>query len=149
MISNDTDNYVMYVKHEKKFAVAKALFAGYSDWQELYNKEIEFQTFLSAHDLAPFLLEKRKMIQVAGRPFVTWISEDAGLPIEKEDIEAANDVIDRLWDVGVKIHDYVDPKMFVKGFDGKIRVTDFKNAEWVIAENEDTPKRQYLQWKDF
>ena len=148
MISNDGNNFVVYSKHEGRFTVTKALFQGCSDTQELYSKEIEFQTFLSATGLAPRILKKDIVADYKGRPFLMWISEDAGLPIERTDMLAANDLIDNLWDVGVKIAEYVHKGMFVKGFDGKVRVTDFKHSEWV-AENKQETNRVYLQWKDF
>jgi hypothetical protein len=149
MISNDTDNFVVYSKHEGRFTVTKALFQGCWDTQELYRKEMEFQTFLSKRGLAPKILKRDIVAEHKGRSFLMWISEDAGLPIERTDIKAANDLIDEMWDAGVKIAEYVHKGMFVKGFDGKVRVTDFKHSEWVLAENIQESNRLYLQWKDF
>jgi hypothetical protein len=143
MISNDTDNFVIYSKHEGRFTVTKALFEGCSDTQELYKKEIAFQVLLAEKGLAPRLLKKDIKGMFKGRRFIMWISEDAGLPIEEQDVAEANKVLTQMWDSGITLTGALHKGLFVKGFDGKVRLTDFKHAEY--CEN---PTRSFLQWTE-
>ncbi len=129
LISADTDNFVRYGKYGSEFVVFKGLFMGYDDSQELYDQEINYQELLSKDGLAPKLLKKNVKADKNNRKFVMWICEDAGLPIEKADVPEANKLLDILYDRGIILNWYVEQCMFVKGFDGKIRVTDFKQAE--------------------
>lgn len=128
-ISADTDNFVRYCKYDKRFAVVKGLFTGLDDALELYERELEFQTLLTEKGFAPKLLAKDIEGDKKGRMFVLWVSEDAGLPIEDQDIPAANMLLDELYDMGIILHWAPSKHLFVKGFDGKIRVTDFKQTE--------------------
>lgn len=146
LISADTDNFVRYGKYGKEFVVMKGLFMGYDDSQELYDQEIKYQELLSVDGLAPRILKKNVKADKSNRRFLMWISEDAGLPIEEADVPEANKILDILYDRGIILNWYVDQRMFVKGFDGKIRVTDFKQTE---AYDEPIGKhnRKYIQWK--
>jgi len=129
VISADTDNFVRYCKYKDNYAVVKALYFLNDDTPELYEKEIKMQERLYNLGVAPKLLTKYVKLQKKDRIFVGWISEDAGLPIEDEDIPEANNVLDRLYDEGIFLSYFPDRSMFIKGFDGVIRVTDFKNVE--------------------
>ena len=128
-ISADTDNFVCYCKYGNKFAVTKGLFAGLDDSFETYEREIKNQEKFAEMDWAPKLLKVNVRALKKGRKFVMWVSEDAGLPIEDSDIPAANALLDEMYEKGYVLSDVISRQNFVKGFDGKIRVTDFKNAE--------------------
>lgn len=145
-ISADQDNFVRYGKLGKDFVVIKGLFMGHDDSRHLYDQEIKFQQALAAEGFAPKLLKKGTKAEKSGRPFMVWVSEDAGLPIEEEDVPAANKLLDELYDRGVVLSWMIDQRMFVKGFDGKIRVTDFKNTE-IFEDPILKDKRTYIQWK--
>jgi hypothetical protein len=129
IISADTDNFVQYIKYENKYGVLKALYFLLDDSIEMYAKEIETQEKLAEIDVAPKLIRKQVRLEKKGRPFIGWISEDAGLPIEDSDIPEANKLLDLLYDRGIFLSYYPHKSMFVKGFDGKIRATDFKAVE--------------------
>ncbi len=59
-----------------------------------------------------------------------WTSTDAGLPVDsKTDRDDINTYLDVLYDKGIVLHWRLDWDMFVRGFDGRIRATDFKAAE--------------------
>jgi hypothetical protein len=103
--------------------------SAYEDSKDLYTNQIRFQTLLSEKGLAPRILKQDIKARKDGMPFLLLVSEDAGLPIEDCDIASANEYLDTLYDMGIILHWYVDKKMFVKGFDGKIRSTDFKMTE--------------------
>lgn len=128
-ISADTDNFVCYCKYGNTFAVTKGLFAGLDDSFEVYEREIKNQEKFAELGWAPKLLQINVRALKKGRKFVMWVSEDAGLPIEDADISAANALLDEMYDKGYVLSDTIFREHFVKGFDGKIRVTDFKNAE--------------------
>lgn len=129
MISADTDNFVQYCKYENNFAVVKGLFAGYDDSFENYDREIKYQEMLSEKGLAPKLLTMNIKAGKNKRKFVLWVSEDVGFPIEDDDIPDANKVLDELYDMGIILSWCISKELFVKGFDGNIRVTDFKHTE--------------------
>lgn len=143
VISADTDNFVQYINYDNKYGVLKALYFLLDDSIELYKKEIETQEKLYELGVAPKLIKKRIQLEKKGRPFLGWISEDAGLPIEDEDIPEANKVLDLLYDEGIFLNYYPCKEMFVKGFDNKIRVTDFKFVE-VYEEPIGKHKRKYI-----
>jgi len=145
-ISADQDNFVRYGKYGKEFVVIKGLFMGLDDSKTLYDQEIKFQEALSAEGFAPRLLKKNIKADKSGRTFMVWVSEDAGLPIEEEDVPAANKLLDELYERGIVLSFLIDQRMFVKGFDGKIRVTDFKHAE-IFEDPILKDKRVYIQWK--
>ena len=140
MISNDTDNFVEYTR---KFTVTKGLYTGYEDSEELYTREIEFQSILSEYDYAPRLIETGIKRVINGREFITWVSQDVGLPITEKDVLQANILLKNIYDMGISLTWCLHQSQFVKGFDGKVRVTDFKHAEKVL-----NPIRQYLQWAE-
>jgi hypothetical protein len=130
LISADGDNYVYYSKYGDTFVVTKGLYTGYSDSEDLYLNEIYFQERLAEDGLAPRILAKDILRNRKGREFKEWISEDAGLPVEIADIAAVNAYLDVLYDKGVILYPYtIHHSLFVKGFDGKIRATDFKQTE--------------------
>ncbi len=147
LISADTDNFVRYGKYGKEFVVFKGLFMGHDDSQELYNREINYQELLSKDGLAPRILKKNVKADKNKRKFLMWISEDAGLPIEESDVPEANKLLDILYDRGIILHWIIPRKeLFVKGFDGKIRITDFKQTE-TYEEPIGKHNRKYIQWK--
>ena len=130
LISADTDNFVQYLKYDERFAVIKGLsLLGPEDTPDVYAKEIEMQERLYNLGFAPKLLRRQVKLERKGKPYIGWISEDAGLPIEDSDIPAANKILDELYDYGILFNYYPEKRMFLKGFDGKIRVTDFKHVE--------------------
>jgi len=141
MISNDTDNFVEYTKYNGAYAVMKGLFTGNDDTAEMYKREIEYQTMLSEYGYAPRLLQTGMKRIIKGREFITWISEDAGLPIQERDVLQANVLLKSLYDMGIELTWSLHQNLFVKGFDGKVRVTDFKHAEKTLS-----PSRTYIQW---
>lgn len=146
VISDDSSNFVRYSRYGIRYTVTKGLCMDYPDSMDLYTRETTVQEQLAALDLAPKLLRKDIPAKRRGRPFLMWISEDAGLPIEEADVPAANALLDTLYDTGLVLHvDYVHSSHFVKGFDGKIRVTDFKHTEH-YADPIPKEERKYLQW---
>lgn len=145
VISSDTDNFVRYCKYHKQFAVVKALRLALDDAVDVYEKEINNQTRLSHVGASPKLLRKKVILKKNERLFLGWISEDAGLPIEEDDINATNEFLDSLYDKGIVVSWYIDQHMFVKGFDNKIRVTDCKNVEF-YDEPIEKDKRMYIKW---
>lgn len=129
IISSDTDNFVCYCRYGKTFAVAKGLFDGLDDSLEIFKRETKNQRKFAEMGWAPNLLKTNVRAMRNNRKFMVWVSEDAGLPIEDADIPAANALLDEMYDKGYMISETPYKQLFVKGFDGKIRVTDFKNAE--------------------
>ena len=125
----DTDNFVCYSKYENEFTITKGLAMCYSDSEENYKNEINFQTLLSEKGYAPRLIRKDMKVKKKGNIFMMSISEDVGLPVEDEDIPACNEVLDKLYDEGIIVTPYICKNCFVKGYDGKIRMTDFKLTE--------------------
>ena len=130
VISADGDNFVCYSRYGNEYTVTKGLFMGYSDSEKNYQNEIEYQTILSEKGFAPRLIKKDIKANKNGKKFVMWISEDAGLPIEESDIPACNEILDKMYDEGFIPSEFCMRQEFVKGFDGKIRMTDFKFAEY-------------------
>ena len=124
MISCDGDNVVFYSKYEDRLTITKGFSMVHQDSQEFYMNEIQYQTLLSEIDIAPKLLKK----DIKENNFMYWISEDAGLPIEECDIPDANRILDIVYDMGIIINWRPHMSHFVKGFDDKIRITDFKHA---------------------
>jgi|LauGreDrversion4_2_1035121.scaffolds.fasta_scaffold14580_4 hypothetical protein len=129
IISADGDNFVQYIKYDNKYGVLKALYFLLDDSIELYAKEVETQQKLYELGVAPKLIKNQVRLEKKGRPFIGWISEDAGLPIEDSDIPEANKVLDLMYDQGIFLSYFPHKSMFVKGFDNKIRATDFKAVE--------------------
>jgi len=125
MISCDGDNVVFYSKYEDRLTVTKGLNTSYEDLQEFYTNEIHYQTLLSEFDIAPKILKK----DIKEDNFMYWISEDAGLPIKDCDISDANRLLDIVYDMGIIINWRPHISQFVKGFDDKIRIVDFKHTE--------------------
>ena len=142
VISADFDTKVWYSKLGNRFTVTKALYTCHSDSEEMYQNEIKIQTLLAEKGLAPKLLEKDDR---STKHYVMWTSEDAGLPITENDVEAANSYLDTLYDMGVLLFS-VGQDNFLKGWDGKIRTTDFKVAE-LLSQPITKDKREYIQWK--
>ena len=143
LISADGDNFVRYAKYDKDFVVVKGLYTGYTDSYDLYMQEMKYQVLLSEKGFAPKLIRKDIRTLKDKRKFVMWVSEDAGLPIEEEDVPSANKLLDDLYDMGIILDPYLCQQLFVKGFDNKIRVTDFKNTETYSGKH----NRKYIQWK--
>jgi hypothetical protein len=145
LISSDTDNFVQYCKYDGKLAVIKGLFAGHDDSFDLYHQEMKYQYMLSEMGYAPEILEMNIKGSRNGRKFVLWISEDGGLPIEEDDVELANQLLDELYEKGIILHWHISKELFVKGFDGKLRVTDFKQTEF-YEESIGKHNRKYIKW---
>lgn len=129
VISADGSNFVCYSRYGKEYTVTKGLEMCYSDSEESYQNEIKFQTLLSEKGVAPRLIKKDMKVKKKGNIFMMWVSEDAGLPVDDQDIPACNELLDKLYDEGIIVTPYLWKNWFVKGFDGKIRMTDFKLAE--------------------
>jgi hypothetical protein len=130
LISADGDNFVYYSKFGNTFAVTKGLAADLDDSDDLYENEIAFQEDLAKSGLAPRVLAKNIVVTRKGMKFNVWISEDAGLPVTVEDIPDVNEFLDILYERGIILYPYtMHPSLFVRGFDGKIRATDFKQTE--------------------
>ena len=144
VISADGDNFVCYSRYGKEYTITKGLFMGYSDSEESYQNEVKFQALLSEKGVAPRLIKKDIKANKKGRMFMMWISEDAGLPIEDEDIPACNVLLDKLYDEGIIVTPYVLKSWFIKGFDGNIRMTDFTLTEQ-FDEPIEKQDRRYLR----
>ena len=144
VISADGDNFVCYSRYGTEFTVTKGLTLSFPDSEESYQNNIYFQTLLSEKGFAPRLLKKDMKVKKKGNIFVMWISEDAGLPIEDEDIPACNILLDKLYDEGIIVTPYVLKSWFIKGFDGNIRMTDFTLTEQ-FDEPIETKDRKYLR----
>ena len=144
VISADGDNFVCYSRYGTEFTVTKGLALVYPDSEESYQNNIYFQTLLSEKGFAPRLLKKDMKVKKKGNIFVMWISEDAGLPIEEEDIPACNILLDKLYDEGIIVTPYVLKSWFIKGFDGNIRMTDFTLTEQ-FDEPIEEKDRKYLR----
>lgn len=129
MISCDGDNIVEYSTYNGKCTVTKGLCFDFEDLKEFYTNEIHYQTMLSELDIAPRIIKKDIKGLRKKQNFVFWISEDAGLPIEDSDIPDANRILDIVYDMGIIINWRPHKSHFVKGFDNKIRITDFKHTE--------------------
>jgi len=141
LISADTDNSVHYSKLGKQFTVTKSLFMGYSDSKELYEKEMHVQTKLALLGMAPKVLYFYHDTK-NGREYMTWVSEDAGLPLEAVDIPAANAFLDKLYDMGFEF-EFLHEHHFTMGFDGKVKMVDCKQVTQ-SAGSIDRSKREYL-----
>jgi hypothetical protein len=101
---------------------------------------------LSKHGMAPRLIQKDVEFQKDNQTYWLIVSEDVGMPISEEDVPAVNTYLDVLYDMGIILHWFIDKQMFVKGFDGKIRTTDFRMTE-MYEESIGKHNRKYLQWK--
>ncbi len=144
VISADGDNFVCYSRYGKEFTVTKGLALCFPDSEESYQNNINFQTLLSEKGYAPRLIKKDMKVKKKGNIFMMWISEDAGLPVEDEDIPACNELLDKLYDEGIIVTPYIWKSWFVKGFDGKIRMTDFTLTEQ-FDEPIEKENRRYLR----
>ena len=146
IITADCDQFVRYSKYDSKFTVTKGMCMDLEDCADLYANQIKFQELLSQQDLAPRIVAKDIKARYKNIKFMLIVSEDVGLPIEESDIPAANDLLDALYDQGIILHWCLHQSLFVKGFDGKIRVTDFKQTE-LYDEPIGKHNRKYVQWK--
>lgn len=123
-------NAVWYSSYDGKYTVTKGMpISKHTDSVEVYEHEIRFQHLLSKRGFAPRLIAFNIEKRWKNRNYLLWVSEDAGLPIEVPDIPSANKLLDSLYDIGIVLTPYTfHPDMFLKGFDGKIRVVDFKHT---------------------
>lgn len=129
VIHADLFDFVRYSRLGKEYTVTKGLCTELSDAEELYAREIRFQEMLAKLDFAPKILKKGIRAKKDGMKYVMWVSADAGLPIEDADIPEANKLLDHIYNLQIVYHWSPHKSHFVKGFDGKIRVTDFKQTE--------------------
>jgi hypothetical protein len=139
MISADGDKFVRY---SSDFTVTKGLMLNLSDTAEIYQRQIRVQSLLAERGLAPRILRK----DIVEGNFITWVMEDAGLPIEQSDEDEANRLLDTLYDMGINYSWTIHQSHFLRGFDKKLRIIDFQHTE-----QEDKPittsQRIYLKWK--
>ena len=130
LISADGD----FVRYSSKFTVTKGMLD-----EEEYKNQITFQTLLSKKGLAPSIIQK----DVKHNNHTLIVSSDAGLPLEQKDIPLANKYLDTLYDMGIDLHWCLHISHFVKGFDGKIRATDFRQTK-LYTEAIKKDKRVYI-----
>lgn len=145
IISADQTNFVRYSKYGSTYTITKGICAEYEDSYDVYKAETQNQEKLASLGYAPRLIIKDICVIMDGTRFALWISEDCGLPVGPQDVPAVNAYLDELYDRGIILTPYTPYSyMFVKGFDGKIRATDFKNTEF-YTESIGKHNRKYLQ----
>ena len=139
MISADGDRFVRY---SSNLTVTKGLHTSLDDTKEIYERQLHLGEMLARWGLAPRILKK----DITDGDYITWVMEDAGLPITEKDVADANALLDVLYDTGIVYSWSIHQSHFLRGFDGILRIIDFQHTEQ-LPNPITRDKRIYLQWR--